>query len=302
MTIEKRRALGRGLDALLPAAAPVTASSGASYGDRSVFLCPIEALAPQPGQPRQQFDDARLEELSASIREHGLIEPLVVRRIGSSNDRFEIVAGERRWRAAQRAGLKDVLVVVKDVSSRSAFELALIENIQREDLGAIEVAEALDRLLQEHQYTHEMLAERLHKDRTTITNSLRLLKLPPRVRAMVVEGKLAEGHARALLGAPDPAALEHLADKAVRGKMSVRQVEGLVRAARKAQSGEASQADAREKQKAAKTANLRDLEQRLTQHLGLRVEIEDEGNKGRVVVHYGNLDDFDQLLERFGAD
>jgi len=117
-----------------------------------------------------------------------------------------------------------------------------------------------------------------------------------------VEGKLAEGHARALLGAPDPAALEHLADKAVRGKMSVRQVEGLVRAARKAQSGEATPADEREKQKAAKTANLRDLEQRLTQHLGLRVEIEDEGNKGRVVVHYGNLDDFDQLLERFGAD
>jgi len=302
MTMEKRRALGRGLDALLPTAAPVTTTSGASYGDRSVFLCPIEALAPQPGQPRQQFDDAKLEELAASIREHGLIEPLVVRRMGSNNDRFEIVAGERRWRAAQRAGLKDVLVVVKDLSSRAAFELALIENIQREDLGAIEVAEAYDRLLQEHQYTHEMLAERLHKDRTTITNSLRLLKLPPRVRSMVVEGKLAEGHARALLGAPTPAQLEQIADKAARGKLSVRQVEGMVRDARKVSEGKPDAAQDKEKQKASKSANIRDLEQRLTQHLGLRVQIEDEGNKGRVVVHYGNLEDFDQLLEKFGAD
>lgn len=302
MTMEKRRALGRGLDALLPTAAPVTSTSGASYGDRSVFLCPIEALVPQPGQPRQQFDETKLEELASSIREHGLIEPLVVRRVGANNDRFEIVAGERRWRAAQRAGLKDVLVVVKDVSSRSAFELALIENIQREDLGAIEVAEALDRLLQEHQYTHEMLAERLHKDRTTITNSLRLLKLPPRVRAMVVEGKLAEGHARALLGAPTPAQLESIADKAARGKLSVRQVEGLVREARKTGDGKPGAEQEKEKQKAAKSANLKDLEQRLTQHLGLRVQIEDEGNKGRVVVHYGNLEDFDQLLEKFGMD
>ncbi|MCL2822621.1 MAG: ParB/RepB/Spo0J family partition protein [Polyangiaceae bacterium] len=229
MSFEKKARLGRGLDALIPSASSVSTPSGINYGDKSVFTCSIEFLQPQKGQPRQRIDDTRLNELAESIKEHGLLEPLVVRRNPTTPDRFEIIAGERRWRAAQRAGLKELLVVVKDVSPNAAFELALIENIQREDLDPIELAEAIERLIHEHGFTHETVANRLHKDRSTITNALRLLKLPSRVRTMVVEGKLSEGHARALLGATDPESIEQLADKAVRGKLSVRKVEALVK-------------------------------------------------------------------------
>src|SRR5689334_24107985 len=181
----KRRALGRGLDALLPT------PPSAAYGDKSVFSCAIEKLAPQKGQPRQFFAKDRIEELAQSIGEHGLLEPIIVRRV-SGQDKLEIIAGERRWRASQKAGLREVLVVVKDVSPKAAFELALIENVQREDLNPVELAEALDRLVKEHQYTQETLAERLGKDRTTIANSLRLLKLPASVRARVISGDRSE--------------------------------------------------------------------------------------------------------------
>src|SRR5580704_7282667 len=219
----KRRALGRGLDALLPAP-----SVTPTYGDKSVFTCPVEKIIPQKGQPRQRFDAQKLEELAQSIREHGLIEPLVVRRVPGA-DQFELIAGERRWRALQRAGLREAIVVVKDVSPEAAFELALIENVQREDLNAIELAEAYDRLVRDHGYTQEALADRLGKDRTTIVNIIRLLKLPPRVRAKVVSAELSEGHARALLGARDAATMEELADRVVRAGLSVRATEGLVR-------------------------------------------------------------------------
>src|SRR5437899_7215521 len=159
----KKRALGRGLDALLP-----VAPSAGSYGDKSVFSCALEKIAPQKGQPRQHFDANAIDELAGSIREHGLLEPIVVRRAAPGVDKFEIIAGERRWRACQKAGLREALVVVKDVSPADAFELALIENVQREDLNPVELAEALDRLVKEHAYTQESLAERLGKDRTTI--------------------------------------------------------------------------------------------------------------------------------------
>ena len=296
MSPEKKRALGRGLDALLPTVSTVSTPSGASYGDRSVFTCPIEALHPQKGQPRQHMDGARLDELAASLKEHGLIEPLVVRRSPSSPDRFEIIAGERRWRAAQRAGLKELLVVVKDVSPNTAFELALIENLQREDLDPIEVAEAIERLIQEHGYTHETVANRLHKDRTTVTNALRLLKLPPRVRTMVVEGKLSEGHARALLGAVEGSTIEQLADKAVRGKLSVRSVEALVRQQRDGAPAGPKSKEAPE----SKSANVRDLEQRLTRHVGHKVEVRDHGGKGEIAISYATLDELDDILASLG--
>ena len=285
-TDTKRRALGRGLDALLPA---MPANPG--YGDRSVFVCPLEKIAPQRGQPRQHFDSAKLEELATSIREHGLIEPLVVRRVVGA-DSFELIAGERRWRALQRAGLREALVVVKDVSPSDAFELALIENVQREELNPIELAEALDRLVREHGYTQEALAERLGKDRTTIANALRLLKLPERIRAKVVSAELTEGHARALLGAGDAAAIEALSDKVIRGKLTVRATEALVRAAAtKPRSGPRDEP-------ATKTASVRDLETRLSRALGTRVEVRDHGNKGEVAIPYADLDALDRLLAK----
>lgn len=290
MSDAKRRALGRGLDALLPAA-PSKAPAVANYGEKSVFSCAIEKLTPQKGQPRQHFDNDKIDELAASIREHGLLEPLVVRRV-SGSDKFEIIAGERRFRASQRAGLHEVLVVVKDVSPKSAFELAIIENVQREDLNPLELAEALDRLVKEHSYTQESLAERLGKDRTTIANALRLLKLPPIVRGYVITGKLSEGHARALLGAKDGAKLEELAEKVLRGRLSVRATEALVRGAKPKSNGKSEAAPS------GKSASVRDLEQRLTQAAGTKVTVRDEGNRGHIAIPYEDLDHLDRILSR----
>lgn len=284
----KRMGLGRGLDALLPATqSPRTASHPESgYGPGNVFTCPVDKLVPQSGQPRQRFVDDRLNELAQSIREHGLLEPLVVRR--RKDDKFEIIAGERRWRASQRAGLKEVLVVVRDVSSADAFELALIENIQREDLDAIEFAEALDRLVKEHGYTQDSLAQKIGKDRSTIANALRLLRLPEQVRSRVVTGELSEGHARALLGVPDENKMTELAERVIRGRLSVRQTEELVRGTKKKSSGPA---------KSSKSVSVRDLEKRLERKLGARCEVRDRDGKGEIVVRYGSLDELDRILD-----
>ncbi len=294
MTDSKRRALGRGLDALLPSAA----QAPTQYGDKSVFSCPIEKLVPQKGQPRQHFAKDKLDELATSIKEHGLLEPIVVRRV-PNQDKLEIIAGERRWRASQRSGLKEVLVVVKDVTPKAAFELALIENVQREDLNPVELAEALDRLTKEHGYTQETLAERLGKDRTTIANSLRLLKLPASVRSRVISGDLTEGHARALLGAPDANKIEELAEKVVRGRLSVRAAEALVRNVKSKGSGKGG--DAKGKTAPGKSAAVRDLEARLTRTAGTKVVVkQDPANvkKGEVVIPYEDLDHLDRILAR----
>ena len=290
-----RRALGRGLDALLPAAAPP-----AGFAEKSVFSCPVEKIAPQAGQPRQHFDESELADLTTSIREHGIIEPLVVRRIAKDQDKFELIAGERRWRAAQRAGLKDVLVVVKDVSPKAAFELALVENVQRADLNPIEVAEAFDRLLREHSYTHETLAAKVGKDRTTIVNALRLLKLPAQIRSLVIGRELTEGHARAILGAPSDKAMSDIAEKTVRAKLPVRKVEALVRAAKAKEKGAPPEAKAGEGKKKKSPAVI-DLEARLQRKLGTKVEVEDENGTGRIVVAYGSLDELDRILRAIGA-
>ncbi|HET9930935.1 MAG TPA: ParB/RepB/Spo0J family partition protein [Polyangiaceae bacterium] len=297
------RGLGRGLDALLPVKAPepapgsVAPGSAAphparSYGEGNVFSCPLDKIVPNRTQPRQHFDQEKLEELAQSLREHGLIEPLVVRR-RPGTDNFEIIAGERRWRAAQKANLRDVLVVVRDVSAKDAYELALIENVQREDLDPIEFAEALDRLLKEHGHTQETLATRLGKDRSTIANALRLLRLPHAVRERVVNGELSEGHARALLGAPDDATLAALAEKVVRGRLSVRQTEELVREAKAGKAGKKPG----DKAGAGKSASVRDLENRLERRLGTKIDVRDHDGKGEIIVKYASLDDLDRILD-----
>ncbi len=290
--MKKTRGLGRGLDALLPATAPKARphanGENQSYQPDNVFKCALERIVPQRGQPRQHFDEAKLEELASSIKEHGLIEPLVVRKLG--NDRFELIAGERRWRALQKAGLHEALVVVHDVSDVKAFELAIIENVQREDLDPIEMAEALGRLISEHGYTQEKLAVRIGKDRSTIANSLRLLKLPEFVRMKVVTGELSEGHGRALLGVPDAAKMAEVAKKVVNGRLSVRQTEDLVRGS-KPDGAKGSST------KKAKSAGTRDLEKRLERKLGARCEVKDRNGKGDIVIKYGSLDELDRILE-----
>jgi ParB family chromosome partitioning protein len=257
----------------------------------TLFVCAIEKIVPCPTQPRQHFDPAALDELTASIQMHGLLEPLVVRRL-SGQDRFEIVAGERRWRAAQRAGLHELPVHVREVTDQSAFELALVENVQREDLNPIEFAEALGRLIAEYSYTQDSLASLLNRDRSTLANALRLLKLPEKVRELVISGQLTEGHARALLGAPDEASMTQLAEKTVARKLSVRQTEALVRAL-KSSNGSAPPSAAE-----GKSPGVRDLESRLNRRYGTRCEVRDHNGKGEIVIRYADLDELDRILEQ----
>lgn len=277
----KRKALGRGLDALIPVAEPRAAGPSGDY-----YLCPIERIQHQPGQPRQYFDEARLEELAASIREQGVVQPLLVRP--GRNGSFVLVAGERRWRAAQRAGLREVPVVIRSVSDRQAFEMALVENLQREDLNPIEEAEAYRRLLEEHGYTQEQLAERLGRDRSTLANSLRLLKAPEPLQQALISGALSPGHARALLGLEKPALMKDALRRVVSKGLSVRQAEALVRRWRRPPAAPPP----------ARSPNVRDVEERLSRALKTRVRLVSRGKeRGRLEINYSSLDELDRLLE-----
>lgn len=288
------RGLGGGAAVLFSQQPKSSKATTANAGDKNMFVCPIEKIVPQKGQPRQHFP--KLDELAESIRAYGLLEPLVVRRIG--NDKFELIAGERRWRASQKAGLLEVPVVVKDVTPEHAFELAILENEQREDLNPVERAEGYERLLKEHGYTQERLAQTVGKDRTTITNYLRLLKLPVRVRQKVIVGELSEGHARALLGAPSNDKLNELAERVIRGRLSVRATEALVRKTKDGASGKPAAGKPAVK---AKSAAVRDVEARLMRRLGAKCEVLDQGGKGQIVIPYSSLDQFDRILAKIGA-
>jgi ParB family transcriptional regulator, chromosome partitioning protein len=292
-----RRALGRGLSALIPGhpseerevretpEAPVA-------GRSSYFLAPIEDIHPSPEQPRKVFADAGLEELAASIRQEGIIQPLVVRERARPETGFWLIAGERRWRAAQRAGLHEVPVVIREANDARAFELALVENVQREDLNAIEEAEAYQHLADAFAYTQEQIAERVGKDRTTVTNALRLLKLPPVVRQMVQDGVLSMGHARALLGLDDAQAIEKTAHQVSTRGLSVRAAEELVRREKEGVRRSAAPGS--------KSTSVRDLEDRLTRALAVRVTVQDRGGGkgGKIEIRYGSLDELDTLLDR----
>ncbi|HLK92216.1 MAG TPA: ParB/RepB/Spo0J family partition protein [Polyangia bacterium] len=299
MSAPKRQALGRGLAALIPGApappAPGQAARRTSDSARDgVRTIAVEEIHPSPGQPRTVFDDARLDELAASIKTQGIIQPLIVRARAGQGDNagYELIAGERRWRAAQRAGLHEVPAVVRDVAPTQAFEMALVENLQREDLNPLEEAAGYQRLVDEFGYTQEQLSERVGKDRSTVANALRLLRLPDSVRALVAEGRLSMGHARALLGLEAAAAMEKLARRIVVGELSVRKVEELVRKAR--DEGRAPAAVTAGRQP---STSARDLSLRLTRALGTRVEVVEVGQeRGQVVIHYHSLDQLDALL------
>src|SRR5438132_4111604 len=213
----KRPALGRGLGALIPGASPSER--------KGVLTLGIEEIRPNRHQPRRHFDEGHIEELAESIRSKGVLLPLIVRR---ANDGYVLVAGERRWRAAQRAGLRELPVMVREVSEKEAFELALIENIQREDLNPVEAAEAYKRLVEEHGLTREQRATRVGKDRSTVANALRLLRLPDGIKQAIVAGQLSMGHARALLAIPEESDLRRAAEKVIADGLSVRAVEALV--------------------------------------------------------------------------
>jgi ParB family chromosome partitioning protein len=279
--MDRRKALGRGLEALIPRAESTTAAA------RGVATCAIEDLHPQHGQPRKVFEEAKLEELAQSIREQGILQPILARRLPDGG--LEIIAGERRWRAAQRAGLQEVPVLVREATDDDAFELALVENLQREDLNPIESAEALQRLLGSRGLTQEDLARRVGKDRSTVANTLRLLKLPSAVQARVATGELSSGHARALLGCPDAATTVRLAERVVAAGLSVRATEALVRA---------SLRTAAERESTVPSPAVRDLVTRLQRSLGAKVKVLDKKGKGRLEISYASYDDLDRIIEK----
>ena len=226
----KRPALGKGIGALL--------TSASQDGRHKYFVCPVEELKPHHQQPRKTFNDAKMAELVASIREKGVIQPLVVRH---TDDHYQIIAGERRWRAAQKAGLKEVPVVIQDVSEDWALEMALIENIQREDLNPIEEAEAYRHLMSNFDLSQEEVARRVGRERPTVANALRLLRLPREIQQDVIDGQLSMGHARALLSLDGAARIKEARDQVVRKQFSVRQTEGLVKKQREHRSAHRTQ-------------------------------------------------------------
>ncbi|MGE0868089.1 MAG: ParB/RepB/Spo0J family partition protein [Kofleriaceae bacterium] len=275
-----------------PPMAPITALPTATRS-RPYFAAGIDELYPSPEQPRRKFDDGKLAELADSIKVHGVIVPLVVRPRPTGGGYF-LIAGERRWRAAQRAGVHQIPVVVQDVEEGTALERALVENLQRADLGPLEEATAYQRLVSEFGLSQDEIAERIGKDRSTVANTIRLLKLPDSVRQLVEDERLSMGHARALLGLDTPDAIEIAARKVVDKQLSVRATEQLVKTAREPRPSEPRRAAP------AKSASVRDLEERLTRSLGGPVSItEDEpGKAGRIEIRYLNLDHLEQLLDR----
>jgi ParB family chromosome partitioning protein len=294
MSAPKRKALGRGLSALIPSApppaAPPAAGRRALDGTRTIS---IEEIHPSAGQPRTSFDSARLDELASSIKTQGIIQPLIVRvRAGGG---YELIAGERRWRAAQRAGLLELPAVVRDVAPTQAFEMAMVENLQREDLNPLEEAAGYERLISEFGYTQEQLSERVGKDRSTVANALRLLRLPEGVRALLAEGRLSMGHARALLGLETAATIERMARQIVARELSVRRVEELVR--RERAGGQAPERTSGAAPQPSTSA--RDLGLRLSRALGTRVDVVEAGpGRGQISIHYHSLDQLDALLEK----
>ena len=295
----KKRGLGRGLDALLGTGNKGAAPAGEdASGGEGLHSLPIDQLQPGKYQPRSGMDPDKLTELAESIKAQGLIQPIVVRAIGSGKDgktRYEIIAGERRWRAANQAGLTDVPVVLREVDDRASIAMALIENIQREDLNPLEEALALSRLIDEFSLTHQQAAEAVGRSRASVSNLLRLLELPEGIRKLLEERQLEMGHARALLTLAPQAALA-LAREAVAEGWSVREVERRAQAMAKGQIPGKKAAKGPEKKS---DADIAALERELSEKLGAKVAVQHgRGGRGKLVISYHGLDSLEGILER----
>jgi ParB family chromosome partitioning protein len=288
----KKRGLGRGLDALLGGADhPEQAATGADAKDSGLGTLPLDLIQRGRYQPRRDFNPESLQELADSIAAQGVVQPIVVRPV--EGGRYEIIAGERRWRASQQAGLDEIPVVIRDVPDQTAMAMALIENIQRDDLNPLEEANALHRLLNEFELTHQEIAKAVGKSRTTVTNLLRLLDLNPDVKKFLDERRLEMGHARALLGLTGSQQSDAARQVAARG-LSVRETERLVR--RLLSSAEASSAIKKPNKK--KDPDVVRLQQELSEKLGARVDIQQgSGGKGKLVIQYNNTDELEGILD-----
>ncbi|HYX71082.1 MAG TPA: ParB/RepB/Spo0J family partition protein [Terriglobales bacterium] len=281
-TTDKRKALGRGLETLLPTARP---ASTAGEGAREI---PLELIDRNPYQTRGRIQESALEELTASIRASGVVQPIVVRAV--ADGRFQLIAGQRRWLASQRAGKTSIPAVVRAVSNEQALEMTIIENLQREDLNPMEQARAFERLAREFGLTQEQMAAKTGKERSGIANFLRLLKLPPMVQMEIEGGALSFGHAKVLMTLDQPEIVTEVARRVIEGALSVRQTEDLCFNLN--HPVERAPAKAREVD-----ANVRAAERELAAALGVRVVIRDRKGKGKITLHYTSLEDFDRILE-----
>jgi ParB family chromosome partitioning protein len=281
----KRKALGKGLSALIP-------DANRFEGDApSFFQCPVHTIEPNPAQPRKSFDHPEFDELVASVREKGVLTPLLVSR---TRDGYRLIAGERRWRAAQRAGVDTVPVVVRETTPAEALELALVENIHRKDLNPIEEAEAYRQCLDDGGLTQETLARRLGKDRTTITNMLRLLTLPPYIQEDLLEQRLSMGHARVLAGLKTPRDQKALRDLVLKKGLTVRQAEEQARRLSASRPSGPSSPPSEEDE------TLRALADNLKRSLGTKVDIRKRGRRGRITIHFYSDEELERLLDRLG--
>ncbi|MEP6899998.1 MAG: ParB/RepB/Spo0J family partition protein [Rhodanobacter sp.] len=285
MAAAKKRGLGRGLDALLGGDGDASPSLTGQEGE--LRMLPIQQIQPGKYQPRRHWNDEALDELAASIKAQGLIQPVVVRALGKNS--YELIAGERRWRAAQRAQLSELPALIKSVPEAAVPAMALIENIQREDLTPLEEADALKRLIDDFDLTHQQAAEAVGRSRATVSNLLRLTELPASIKKLLDEGKLEMGHARCLLTLPEHDA-ESLALEAARHGWSVRELEEAARRAQTAPKDRAKKAVARD-------ANIADLERQLSERLATRVELASgRGGRGKLVIHYHSNDELEGIL------
>jgi len=295
-TDPKRRALGKGLDSLLPRVPAASTPAATETEGGKPMEIPIEQIDRNPFQTRSQMNDEQLAELAASITANGVVQPILVRPL--ANGRFQLIAGERRWRASELAGKKTVPAILRRVSDEQAMEITIVENLQRTDLNPMEQARAFERLSREFHMTQEQMAVRTGKDRATVANFLRLLRLPSSVQARVESGELSFGHARALLAFEHTEEMEKAAQRVVTHSLSVRQteayVQGLIHPDR------ADKKDAKEETPI--DPNVRAVQERLQSALGLKVHIEDHDGHGKVIIEYARLEDFDGLLEQLAGE
>lgn len=294
---DKRKALGRGLESLLPTRPlnqPVTMPAAQGVG--STQEIPVDSIDPNPYQTRRRINEAALEELTESIRASGVVQPVVLRP--AANGRYQLVAGERRWHASRRAGKTTIPAVVRQISNEQAMEITIIENLQREDLNPVEQARAFERLSREFGLTQEQIASRTGKDRASISNFVRLLKLPEDVQNALEAGTLSFGHGKVLLAlAGFPEHLERAAREIIEKQLSVRQTEELVARLLNPQAAEQKQ----EKPAVPMDPNVREAQRSLESSLGVKVEIHDRKGKGKIVLKYGSLEDFDRIVEALAA-
>jgi ParB family chromosome partitioning protein len=282
--------LGKGLGALIPGAGSVSGPQGTALDE-----LPIDAIVPNPNQPRVHFDEASLEDLAASIKELGVLQPILVRPAAAPGQ-FQLIAGERRWRAARRAELQVIPAIVRDTDDLGSVEQALVENLHRADLTPLEEASAFAQLIEDFALTHDQVATRVGKSRTAVTNTLRLLQLPPSIQHLLADGRLSAGHARALLGATDRAYQEHLARRAADEGWSVRAVEDAVRA----RQAPPSAPPPGETSPPARMSRLRppgvlELEELLANHLSTRVSVTMGGGTGKVAIEFADLEDLERI-------